>query len=290
MGLSLSDSSMSAAAIWRNIQILPTASCKPLPAPYPRQRNDALDNSIRSQMDEFVQSSQNESSTDSENASIITPYQYQSNLNQDKVSKTNMLRVNVAYNPYSHYIGTKKHSKSSSHSRDIKINRSSKDSHSTLNPSYSLSPSQKSTDYDHSNDSMDDHDKESKKKYIDLKDITVSTYKQYKNDNDFYKNRDNVIKQYVECGDKKKGTQNIIDLYLQRWHEEEMENIPKIQCCFNDICDEIKCDEIQQKHSKHRNQQREKDTNSNKARKSKKKKKKNMKRRKSKNNEIENIK
>jgi len=63
--------------------------------------------------------------------------------------------------------------------------------------------------------------------FIDLKDLSTETYEQLT-----MKNRDNAIKAYVQCGDKHKGTQVLIDLYLQRWRQEERDNIPQTDACF----------------------------------------------------------
>merc|ERR1712173_440497 len=146
---------------------------------------------------------------------------------------------------------------------------------SIISKSSSLSSYKLTDDDDTNHDDICDDDGDERIQppiYVNLADLSCDEYDKFKNDNDYYKNRDNIIKKYVECGDKQKGTENIMEIYLKRWKEEERENIPKLPFCFDGICGE---DEIQkkQKLSQNKKIKKKKEVNySNKVRKTKKKK------------------
>jgi len=84
--------------------------------------------------------------------------------------------------------------------------------------------------------------------YINLGDLSTAAYEKFKDENDYYENRDKLIKQYVECGDKKKGTASIMEIYLQRWQEEERQNVPKLEYCFQGYSSERRQHEIAMEH------------------------------------------
>lgn len=92
------------------------------------------------------------------------------------------------------------------------------------------------------NDSGDDADeplfKPRPPSYVNLADITDADYYRYQNDDEINQNRDRIIQEYC-CGDKKEGTRVLIDLYLERWREEQRLNIPKTPICFVGIEDAV---------------------------------------------------
>eukprot|EP01083_Nonionella_stella_P065609 172078_1 len=274
--LSVTDSTSSLPPAWLHTSqsSLATTNCKPLPLPYPRKKNDELDYSIRTQMNEFADYMNGEHPMESRCTSHITPYQSPKPRHPSHAitikrhNRTKHIRSNN-HNPFAYDRDRLSLNTKSISDKFLAINGSSQGANNedimrsnAIN--HYLSSSHSVSSFKLTEDAME-MDEGHSVKYTNLADLSIDEYEQYAaankcdkdaNNDDFIAHRDAIIKQYVECGDKVKGKEDMIALYLCRWREEEAQNITKIAYCFNGISD-VKIHK-KKKRSKHKTKSRSK--------------------------------
>jgi len=257
----MSDASSSVNVIWQRT-VDPVASCK---SPFPSGRYQperSVGDNVREQMDEFLKFAKRRSNgimnpdartISSRPTSIMAPYQESDGLSarNDDDHLITIERTDCRCFPFLEQRNSKSLKSSTETGDFVKFNRDSNDHLSASNASGSDDSKQRMTylsTSSHSKSSVISVDVLEKDNvgcsnrnqsplkppsFVDLSAITDVEYNRWHNDaDDFSRNRDRVVRQYVECGDQEKGKADLIGMYLGRWREEEEEGIPKTRCCF----------------------------------------------------------